>query len=69
MASASLLNKNWKDLIKPAKLDIKPVSNDSKRATVVAEPLERGFGITLGVALRRTLQWFDPSIFCEFFRI
>lgn len=55
MASASLLNKNWKDLIKPAKLDIKPVSNDQKRATVVAEPLERGFGITLGVALRRIL--------------
>jgi len=51
----SLLNKNWKDLIKPQKLDIKTATNDSKRATVVAEPLERGFGITLGVALRRIL--------------
>jgi len=51
----SLLNKNWKDLIKPQKLDIKIATNDSKRATFVAEPLERGFGITLGVALRRVL--------------
>lgn len=51
----SMLNKNWKDLIKPQKLDIKTTNSDSKRATVVAEPLERGFGITLGVALRRVL--------------
>ncbi|MFN7400785.1 MAG: DNA-directed RNA polymerase subunit alpha [Alphaproteobacteria bacterium] len=52
---SALLNKNWKDLIKPSKLDIKPVAGDSKKATVVAEPLERGFGMTLGVALRRIL--------------
>ncbi|MFN8994045.1 MAG: DNA-directed RNA polymerase subunit alpha, partial [Pseudomonadota bacterium] len=52
---SALLNKNWKDLIKPTKLDIKPVAGDSKKATVVAEPLERGFGMTLGVALRRIL--------------
>jgi DNA-directed RNA polymerase subunit alpha len=51
----SMLNKNWKDLIKPKKLDIKTATNDMKRATVVAEQLERGFGITLGVALRRVL--------------
>ena len=52
---SAILNKNWKDLIKPTKLDIKPVVGDSRRATVLAEPLERGFGITLGVALRRIL--------------
>jgi DNA-directed RNA polymerase subunit alpha len=52
---SAILNKNWKDLIKPAKIDIKPVTGDPRRATVVAEPLERGFGITLGVALRRIL--------------
>jgi DNA-directed RNA polymerase subunit alpha len=51
----SMLNKNWKDLVKPKKLDVKTVTNDIKRATVVAEPLERGFGMTLGVALRRVL--------------
>ena len=52
---SAILNKNWKDLIKPSKIDIKPVTGDPRRATVVAEPLERGFGITLGVALRRIL--------------
>ena len=52
---SAILNKNWKDLIKPTKLDIKPVTGDARKATVVAEPLERGFGITLGVALRRIL--------------
>jgi len=52
---SAILNKNWKDLIKPSKLDIKPVTGDARKATVVAEPLERGFGITLGVALRRVL--------------
>ncbi len=51
----SMLNKNWKDMIKPQKLDIKTAKHDNRRATVVAEPLERGFGITLGVALRRVL--------------
>lgn len=55
MVSASLLNKNWKDLIKPTKLDVKAQASDVRKATVVAEPLERGFGITLGVALRRIL--------------
>lgn len=52
---SALLNKNWKDLIKPAKLEVKNLTNDGKRATVTAEPLERGFGITMGVALRRVL--------------
>ena len=52
---SALLNKNWKDLIKPSKLDIKAVAGDSRKATVIAEPLERGLGITLGVALRRIL--------------
>ena len=50
-----MLAKNWTEMIKPNKLDIKQSSADPRRATVVAEPLERGFGITLGVALRRVL--------------
>jgi DNA-directed RNA polymerase subunit alpha len=49
------LNKNWQDLIKPTKLDITLRENDASRAVVVAEPLERGFGYTLGNALRRIL--------------
>ncbi|MES0383590.1 MAG: DNA-directed RNA polymerase subunit alpha [Hyphomicrobium sp.] len=47
--------KNWQDLIKPDKLEVTPGRDREKLATVVAEPLERGFGMTLGNALRRVL--------------
>ena len=50
-----MLQKNWTELIKPSKLDIAGGSNPSRQASVVAEPLERGFGVTLGNALRRIL--------------
>ena len=46
--------KNWKSLIKPAKLDVK-ISDDFTQATIVAEPLEKGYGLTLGNSLRRIL--------------
>jgi DNA-directed RNA polymerase subunit alpha len=55
MANVQLLQKNWQDLIRPTKLDIQPGRDRNKAATVVAEPLERGFGMTLGNALRRVL--------------
>jgi DNA-directed RNA polymerase subunit alpha len=50
-----VLQKNWQDLIKPTKLNIIPGRDPARFATVVAEPLERGFGLTLGNALRRVL--------------
>lgn len=50
-----MLQKNWTELIKPNKLDIAGGMNPTRQATVVAEPLERGFGLTLGNALRRIL--------------
>ncbi len=50
-----MISKNWQDLIKPTKLDIDVAKNNPFIATIVAEPLERGFGNTLGVALRRIL--------------
>ncbi|MGY8992308.1 MAG: DNA-directed RNA polymerase subunit alpha, partial [Rhodospirillales bacterium] len=50
-----MIHKNWQELIKPSKLDIMPGTDPSRRATIVAEPLERGFGLTLGNALRRVL--------------
>ena len=50
-----MIEKNWQELIKPAKLEIQPGSDPSRLATVVAEPLERGLGLTLGNALRRIL--------------
>lgn len=50
-----MLAKNWQDLIKPTKLDITASKNNPRQATIVAEPLERGFAHTLVVALRRVL--------------
>ena len=43
--------KNWKSLIKPTKLEVK-ISDDLTHATIVAEPLEKGYGLTLGNSLR-----------------
>lgn len=50
-----MIQKNWQELIRPTKIDIRPGSNPHRMAVVVAEPLERGFGLTLGNALRRVL--------------
>ena len=50
-----MIQKNWTDLIKPNKLVIEPGAVPGRTATIVAEPLERGFGLTLGNALRRVL--------------
>ncbi len=50
-----MIQKNWQALIKPSKLDIMPGADPRCRATIIAEPLERGFGLTLGNALRRVL--------------
>lgn len=51
----SNLQRNWMELIKPAKLALDPGSDSARTATAVAEPLERGYGITLGNSLRRIL--------------
>jgi len=50
-----MIHKNWQELIRPTQLDIKPGPDAMRTATAVAEPLERGFGLTLGNALRRVL--------------
>ena len=50
----TLISRNWKTLIKPNKLNIK--SNTDKSSTVViAEPLEKGYALTIGNSLRRIL--------------
>ncbi len=46
--------KNWKSLIKPAKLDVK-LNDDKSYAKFTVEPLEKGYGLTLGNSLRRIL--------------
>ncbi len=50
-----MIEKNWMTLIKPKKLTIKVDEHNPNLATLVAEPLEKGFGLTLGTALRRVL--------------
>ncbi|MBX2856473.1 MAG: DNA-directed RNA polymerase subunit alpha [Rhodobacteraceae bacterium] len=50
-----MIEKNWKELIRPNGLDVTPGPDAHKVANIVAEPLERGFGLTLGNALRRVL--------------
>jgi DNA-directed RNA polymerase subunit alpha len=55
LKGAIVIQKNWQELIKPNKLEVIPGDDPKRFATVVAEPLERGFGLTLGNALRRVL--------------
>ena len=50
-----ILEKNWQDLIRPTKLEVEPGVDPKRKATLVAQPLERGFGLTLGNSLRRIL--------------
>jgi DNA-directed RNA polymerase subunit alpha len=47
--------KNWQELKKPTALEKKQGGDTKRKGTFVAEPLERGFGLTLGNALRRVL--------------
>jgi len=50
-----VIEKNWQELIRPMKPEVKPGHNPEQHATIIAEPLETGFGMTLGNALRRVL--------------
>jgi DNA-directed RNA polymerase subunit alpha len=49
------MERNWRELIKPRRLERDEVSYSRFHAKFVCEPLERGFGITMGNALRRIL--------------
>ena len=54
MEKTDIFDKNWKTLIKPSKIEV--ISNEDKSfAEVVAQPLEKGFGQTIGNSLRRIL--------------
>ena len=54
MENTEINIKNWKTLIKPSKLDVN-LSDDKSYAKIIAEPLEKGYGLTLGNSLRRIL--------------
>jgi DNA-directed RNA polymerase subunit alpha len=47
--------RNWHDLTKPKRLEQDEKTSVSTYGKFVCEPLERGYGITLGNALRRVL--------------
>jgi DNA-directed RNA polymerase subunit alpha len=47
--------KNWQEMKKPNALEKRAAGDARRKATFVAEPLERGFGLTLGNSLRRVL--------------
>lgn len=50
-----MLEKNWRDLIKPKALDVDKETLTLTYGKFVAKPLERGFGLTLGNSLRRVM--------------
>ncbi|MCG6881222.1 MAG: DNA-directed RNA polymerase subunit alpha [Deltaproteobacteria bacterium] len=52
---ADLKSRNWRELIKPKRIEIDQETNTSTYGKFVCEPLERGFGITIGNTLRRIL--------------
>lgn len=49
------LNKNWNSLIKPSKIVYENSLPGSDAVKMIIEPLERGFGLTVGNAMRRVL--------------
>jgi DNA-directed RNA polymerase subunit alpha len=52
---STVIAKNWHNMIKPMALEKRDTVDASRKMTFVAEPLERGFGMTLGNSLRRVL--------------
>ena len=50
-----MIEKNWKEIIKPSKLEVRNEKNPEFTSSIIAEPLERGYGVTIGNALRRIL--------------
>jgi DNA-directed RNA polymerase subunit alpha len=55
MSTSQMVARNWRDLIRPKSVPVEHDSLSSTYGKFVCEPLERGFGITLGNSLRRVL--------------
>jgi len=51
----ALMRRNWTELIRPRRMEVEESTHTPFYGKFVCEPLERGFGITLGNALRRVL--------------
>jgi DNA-directed RNA polymerase subunit alpha len=50
-----IMSRNWRDLIRPKAIQLDPESSSDFYGKFTCEPLERGFGITVGNSLRRVL--------------
>jgi len=55
MNQSLFIPKSWERLIQPYKVAFEKMSSTQCNETIVVQPLERGFGVTLGNALRRIL--------------
>lgn len=55
MSTSQMVARNWRDLIRPKSLSVEQETLTGTYGRFVCEPLERGFGITLGNSLRRVL--------------
>ena len=53
--TSPMIEKNWLDLKKPDELEVKVSEYNTSQAVVAVGPFERGFGVTIGNALRRVL--------------
>ena len=51
----AVLQENWKDIIFPNSMNVEYIDNNKNKAVIYIEPLERGYGATLGNSLRRVL--------------
>lgn len=49
------IRQNWQQIIKPYRVFVEQEKDDQRSASIVFDPLERGFGLTLGTALRRVI--------------
>ena len=49
------IEKNWRDLLKPSVVNMEAGDDPLRKSKLVVEPLERGYGTTLGNSLRRVL--------------
>ncbi|HXJ19293.1 MAG TPA: DNA-directed RNA polymerase subunit alpha, partial [Polyangia bacterium] len=54
-SQTTFIARNWRDLIRPRNLEVEPDSLTPTYGKFTCEPLERGFGTTLGNSLRRIL--------------
>jgi DNA-directed RNA polymerase subunit alpha len=54
-ANTTMASRNWRDLIRPKGITLDTDASNHFYGKFVCEPLERGFGITIGNSLRRVL--------------